>query len=119
MQRSLVTESEIMSDGRNPLREVAAKVGVAWASIAGVVGALVSFGILNAAQGNAITAAGSALSPVLESLGVVIGGVVPLVGAVIASFHTAKSGENHVTPVDSPRDNDGNALIPAPGPFVQ
>lgn len=98
------------SDRPNPLGEVASKVGTAWSVAAGLVGALVTYGFLSTAQAGAINAAGSALPDTITGLGTVIAGIVPLIGGVVASFRTATAGREHVTPVSSPRDNDGNRL---------
>lgn len=99
-----------MADQINPLREVASRVGVAWASASAIVGALVTYGVFTVAQGNAIGAVGAALPGWIEALGIILGGVIPLVGAIVSAFRTAVAGENHVTPVLSPRDNEGNQL---------
>lgn len=102
-----------MADERpNPLKEVANKVGVAWATAASVVGMLVTFGVFTAAQGNAVSAVGDAIPGTIEALGIIAGGLVPLVGGVVAAFRTVAAGRDHVTPVSSPRDNDGNVLVP-------
>ena len=100
------------ADRPNPLRQVAASVGTAWAAVSAVVGALVTFGVFTAAQGDAVQAAGAALPGGLVALGTVLGGLVPLLGAVVASFHTAASGKDHVTPLSSPQDAQGGALAP-------
>lgn len=105
-------QGEVMADQLNPLKEVAAKIGTAWAAVAGVLGATVSFGVLSAAQADAINAAGTAIPGSLVAIGTVVGAFVPLVGAIIASFHTANAGANHVTPVANPRNNLGQALVP-------
>ena len=99
-------------DRPNPLKDVAAKVGMAVASLMGIVGALVQFGVWTAAQGQAVTDLGNALPGAIEAVGVVVGGLVPLASAVWAAFHVAARGKDQVTPVASPRDNDGNPLVP-------
>ena len=101
------------SDRPNPLGKIASTVGVAWAGAAGIITSLVAFGVLSSAQAGAIQAAGSAAPDTITALGTVIAGVMTLVGAVIASFRTAAHGKDEVTPVVSPRDNDGNVLTPA------
>ena len=104
-----------MADERpNPLKEVASKVGLAWAAVSGIVGALITYGVFTAAQGEAIANTGAALPGAIEAIGVVVGGLIPLIGAITAAFRTAAAGADHVTPVSSPRDNDGNVLVPAP-----
>jgi hypothetical protein len=99
-------------DRPNPLKETAAKVGTAWSAVSGLVGALVTFGILSGAQGDAVNTAGDALSPTLIALGTVVGGVLPLLGGLLGAFQTASSGKDHVTPVVAPMDNFGNVLTP-------
>lgn len=103
-----------MTDSRpNPLSTAASKVGTAWSAAAGVVSALVSFGVLTAAQGDAITAVGETAPSTITALGTIVAGVLPLVSGVVASFRTASAAKDDVTPVLDPRDNDGNKLTPA------
>ena len=102
-----------MSDdvNRNPLSEVASKAGVLWGTATGVVSALVSYGVWSAAQGDAVVAAGEALSPTINALGVIVAGVMPIVAGVVAAFRTSSVGKDKVTPLVDPRDNAGNALM--------
>jgi hypothetical protein len=102
-----------MSDRPNPLGTAASKVGTAWSAAAGVVGALVAFGVLSSAQADALNAAGSAAPDALVALGTLIAGVVPLVSGVVASFRTAAAARDHVTPVADPR-----AVDPVSGDLV-
>lgn len=103
-----------MTDSRpNPLSTAASKVGTAWAAASGVVSALVTFGVLTAAQGDAITVAGEAAPSTITGLGTIIAGVLPIVSGVVSSFRTASAAKDDVTPVADPRDNAGNALTPA------
>lgn len=103
-----------MSDDRpNPLGEAASKAGAIWATVSGLVGALVTFGVLSSTQASAITDAGDALSPAMLSLGTVVGGLVPLIAGLVSAFRTAATARDHVTPVASPKDNEGNYLVPA------
>jgi hypothetical protein len=115
LERSVEDKESIMADvdRPNPLKEVASKVGVAWATASAVVGALVTFGVWTAAQGDAVTAAGNAVPSAIEALGVVVGGLIPLVGAIVSAFHTAAAGKDHVTPVVAPMNNLGERLVPA------
>lgn len=104
-----------MTDNRpNPLGEIASKVGVAWSAAGGLVSALVAFGALTAAQGDAVTAAGAQAENTVTALGTVIAGVLPLVAGVVAAFRTASAGKEKVTPVVDPRAADGTPLVPAP-----
>lgn len=102
-----------MNDRPNPLAEVASKVGVAWSAAGGLISALVTFGVLTAAQGDAVTAAGAAAEGTVTALGTVIAGVLPLIAGIVSAFRTAAAGKDKVTPVDDPRDNAGNPLTPA------
>lgn len=104
-----------MSDRPNPLAKVAATVGGVVATLAGIVGTLVQLGVLNATQADAISAAGAAAEPTLNATGLLIGGLLPLISALVAAFSTVKIGKQDVTPVSSPMDNHGNVLIPSPG----
>lgn len=97
----------------NPLVEVASKVGVAWSAISGVLGALVTYGVLTGAQGDAITAAGAEAQDTITAFGTALGGVLPLIAGIVAAFSTAKIGKAKVTPVEDPRDNNGTPLVPA------
>ena len=92
-----------MADERpNPLGNAASHAGTAWSGVAGLIGALVTFGTLTSAQGDAINAAGAALSPTIIALGTVLAGVIPLIGGIVASFRTAAAARDHVTPVSDP-----------------
>ena len=99
---------------RNPLSDIAQKIGTGWSAVSGVIGALVTYGVLSGAQGEALTAAGAQAQDTVTAFGTVLGGALPLLAGVISAFSTAKVGERHVTPVGDPRDNDGNRLTPAP-----
>lgn len=99
----------------NPLGQAASKIGVAWAAASGVVGALVTFGVLTAAQGDAVTAAGQAAESTTTALGTVIGGVIPLIGAIVTAFRTTAGAKDQVTPIADPRNNAGVALTPDVG----
>jgi hypothetical protein len=101
-----------MAERPNPLGEAASKVGTAWSAAAGVVSALVTFGALTVAQGNAIAQAGEASPGVVTAIGTVLAGALPLISGIIASFRTASAGKELVTPVVDPRDNQGNPLTP-------
>jgi hypothetical protein len=106
----------------NPLGKAASSVGTAWSAASGVVGALVTFGVLTAVQGDAITAAGTAAEGTVTALGTVLAGVLPLIAGIVSSFRTAAAAKDHVTPVTDPRNDAGQALtpdvVPAPAPGV-
>lgn len=99
-------------DRPNPLKDAASKVGVAAGAAAAVIGALVSYGVLSVSQGDALTAAAASAQSTTTALGTVVGGIIPLVGAVVAAFTSTSAAKQHVTPVESPRNNDGHVLAP-------
>lgn len=96
---------------RNPLRKIAVKVGAVWAGLAGLVGVGVNLGVLNAAQADALTAAGEALDDTVLLVGGVVGFVLPVGAALLAAFTTARKGEHEVTPNTDPVDVDGVPLV--------
>lgn len=102
-----------LMDRPNPLAQIASKVGVAWSAASGLVSALITFGVLTVAQGDAVTAAGDAAPGTITALGTIVAGLLPIISGVVAAFRTAAAGRDVVTPVESPRDNDGNVLTPA------
>jgi hypothetical protein len=84
-----------------PLLEKFRTVGGALAALTGLIAWGTSFGLLTEQQG----AAGAALAALVP-------GVVSSVLALLTSFGVVKSGEQLVTPVSSPRDDQGRTLIP-------
>lgn len=99
----------------NPL-DSAAKVATAIAgSLGAIVGLAIQFGLLSAAQGQAVTDIGQALPGWLIALGSIAAAVIPLLSALAASFSTAKTGSQAVTPNADPRDIDGHKLVRADG----
>lgn len=105
------------SDNRpNPLGEIAAKIGPAWGALSGVLVALVPLGIMSQTQVDAIDAAGDSAVDAVGIIAPIVGGVVALVLAAVQSFVQAKASKGRVTPVESPRDNAGNVLVPAGPP---
>lgn len=106
------TEETPPMDRPNPLKDAASKVGTAWGAVSGLVSALVAFGALTAAQGDAITALGETAPSTITAIGTVIAGVLPVLSALIASFGTASAAKKNVTPVEAPMDNYGNKLTP-------
>ena len=96
------------SDRPRPLRDVAQDVSITVGLTGGLVAALAGYGILTAVQANALTGLLGAVP-----------GVVTAITAVVASFTTATRGEQHVTPLSSPVDVDGNVLAPLHGRHEQ
>jgi len=103
-----------MSDRPNPLGRVAATVGTTFAGLAGLIGAVVELHVLTQAQADALNYAGHELPTAV----LVVGGLVTLVTGAVSglagAFGTAKFGKDHVTPISSPRNNDGVPLVPGP-----
>ncbi|ANZ35520.1 hypothetical protein BBK82_04930 [Lentzea guizhouensis] len=96
--------STIDINGRpRPILEQVKTVGSAVALAASVVTSLVGWGVFTAAQGDALTGLLGAIP-----------GAVTLVGAVVTAFRVARAAEPFVTPVEDPRDDKGQALVPAP-----
>jgi len=88
--------------GRYPLTDIAGEVS-RWVGILGsLVTALAGYGILTAAQGDAVTGL----------LGL-IPGVVTGITTAIAAFRVAGRGAQVVTPVADPRNDSGQQLVPA------
>lgn len=102
---------------RNPLRKVATTVGGVIAVIGGLLGAGVQFGLLSSVQADAIRTVGEQLPAGILAIGTVITLVTGIISTLVGAFATAKVGERSVTPVSSPRDNEGNLLFPRGGGF--
>lgn len=82
-----------------PLRDAAAEVARWTALLGSVVTALVGYGVLSSALGDAV-----------QGLLGVIPGAVTAVVAVWSAVATARRGEPWVTPVQDPRDDGGRVL---------
>lgn len=102
----------------NPLKEAASKVGVAAAAAVSVVGALVGYGVLSVAQGEALTAVAQSAQSTTTAVGTVVAGVLPLIAGVISAFSTSAGAKDHVTPVRDPRNDAGEKLVPVVTPRV-
>lgn len=110
-----------MSDRPNPLGKVAASVGVAWSAAGAVLSALAAWGVLSVATAHSAQVIGDALPDTIVALGTLIAAATPLITGILAAFRTVAHGKDYVTPLSSPRDTDGNALVPvgpAQGPVV-
>lgn len=101
----------VTSTGRpTPLRDVAATWSKIMGAAGGVLTALVTVGILTAAQGDAVGVG-------FDSVNLLLSAVVGLVAAappIISAFKTARLGERYVTPVSDPRNALGERLLPEP-----
>ena len=100
----------------NPLKEAASKVGTAWSAASGVIGALVTYGVLSGAQGEALTAVGAEAQNTVTAFGTVLGGILPLIAGVVTAFSATSAAKDHVTPVADPRNNAGQPLTPDTAP---
>lgn len=95
-------QARLMAERPRPLFDAAATVTRVTATIGTVVTMLVGWGVVSVVQQDAI-----------EGLLGAIPGVVTLVTSVLAAFGVVRRAEPEVTPLSSPRDNDGRALTPA------
>lgn len=84
-----------------PLVDAATWVARVTGLVGTVVTALAGWGIVTAAQGDAVTGLLGAIP-----------GVVTLVATVLAAFGVVRRAEPQVTPLSDPRDNQGQALRP-------
>lgn len=86
-----------------PLDDAASRTAKVVGTLSALVTTLAGAGIavLSAEQASALTAALGAIP-----------GAVALVGTVIAAFRVRDVAKPDVTPVDDPRDNEGNHLVP-------
>lgn len=101
-----------MDTGRpTPLRDVARL----WSLVGGGLSALTTFlvtnQVLTAGQAETLTNASASVNLLISAVTAVVAGT----GSVVAAFATAKQGESKVTPVDSPRSNQNEILVPLPG----
>ena len=91
-----------------PLRDIASKVSATIGVIGGLVAGLVTAGVLSSTQADAL---GDSFTAVDLLFSAVIGVITALSGLTTA-WRTAKAGEEKVTPVASPMNNDGVRLAP-------
>lgn len=86
-----------------PLDDAASRTAKVVGTLSALVTALAGAGIavLSAEQASALTALLGAIP-----------GVVALAGTTIAAFRVRDIAKPDVTPVDDPRDNQGNHLVP-------
>lgn len=106
----MTTSQPTESENRNPLRPIAVRVGTIVGVLSAVATSLTGYGVINSVQGDAAVGLLGAIP-----------GVITLAGTLFAAFHTARQGEDKVTPVADPRADDGTRLVPArPGtlPFA-
>lgn len=83
-----------------PIRDAFRSVGSAVALIGSVVTSLVGWGVLSAAQGDAVTGLLGAIP-----------GVVTLVTSLLSAFGVVRRAEPLVTPLEDPVNNKGQALV--------
>jgi hypothetical protein len=89
---------------RFPLAAAAKSAATLWTAVGGIVTGLGSVGIITADQN-------TALQGVLVAVTAVVGGVT----SALAAFGVRRQAEPLVTPVADPRNDAGNALVPASG----
>ncbi|WP_199444445.1 hypothetical protein [Umezawaea beigongshangensis] len=97
-----------LSTRPRPLVAAARGLGGAITALGSIVAALVGWGVVTAAQGDAITG----LLGVLPA-------VVTAVTAVLVATGIVRQAEPRVTPLVDPRDDTGVPLVPIPGGGVQ
>lgn len=90
-----------LSDRPRPIMDAFRTVGSAVALLGSVVTALVGWGVLTVAQGDA-----------LSGLIGAVPGAVTLVTALLAAFGVVRASEPAVTPLSSPMDALGRELKP-------
>lgn len=96
---------------RNPLRKVALTVGGLTGIIGGLLSAGVLFGVLSSAQADALRVIGEQLPGWLLAVGALVPFLTGAVSSLVSAFGTAKVGERSVTSLVDPRDNDGTRLV--------
>lgn len=90
-----------LADRPRPIRDAFRTIGSSIAFLGSLVTALVGWGVLTAAQGDAVVALLGAIP-----------GVVSLVTALLAAFGVARVSEGVVTPLADPVDHLGRRLTP-------
>lgn len=91
-------------DTRNrprPILEAFKSVGAAVALLGSIITSLVGWGVLSATQGDAVNGLLGAIP-----------GLVALVTSLLAAFGVVKSSESKVTPLQDPRNDAGQQLVP-------
>jgi hypothetical protein len=86
-----------------PLQDIAAEVSRAQALWMGASTAIVSAGFITLATSEIITAFFG-----------LIPGLLAVLATILGARHVADSGEQLVTPVSDPQDNQGRSLVPTP-----
>lgn len=109
------------SDRPQPLTDALGKVAPVLASLVGLVSALGSAGVFSQAQVTATEAYAAQIATVADPSGplaVAVGAVIGLVTAGVTYVGTMRAGRgatDRTTPLTSPRDVDGVALVRADG----
>lgn len=91
-----------------PLRDIAKKWATVYAAGTAIVSGLVTAGVISAGQAGTVNDDFSAIDLLLSALV----GIISAGAATMSAFSTAKTGENVVTPVASPRDDANRPLVP-------
>lgn len=98
-----LSDTNNLDDRPRPIKDAADKL-TRWLGVAGsLVLALVGWGILTAAQGNAVTGLLGAIP-----------GAVNAVTTLLVAFGIVRSSEHRVTPLSDPRDNELRPLVALP-----
>lgn len=95
-------QARLLSERPRPLADAASRLSTVLGILGGLVTGLVGFGILTAAQGDAITGL----------LGLVPG-LLTAVFTALGAFGVVRAGEPQVTPLSDPRDDEGRSLRPS------
>lgn len=86
-----------------PILDAFKSVGSAVALLGSIITSLVGWGVLSATQGDAVNGLLGAIP-----------GLIALATSLLAAFGVVKSSEGKVTPLQDPRNNAGQQLVPAP-----
>jgi hypothetical protein len=87
-------------DRPTPIRDAASAVQKGLGMLGAIATAAAGYGIITAVQGDAVTGLLGAIP-----------GVVTLVSNLLVAFGIVNKAEPQVTPLASPRDSQGNALV--------
>ena len=85
-----------------PVTDAAGVASAITGLVTGVGGMLVLAGLISAAEANSL---GIALTAAYSAVATLVGVILPI--------YKARQARNKVTPLADPKDNSGNALVPA------